>query len=723
MSEGIAMDKYTVVLRCSSLSGVARKVISLGFTGLAAVIMTLAPLDARADEDLPGRVGRIADYAGQLYLSPEDRATEWASVGLNYPVTSGDNLWVSGDGRAEVDYGGGQFRLAGDTNLHISRLDEAQLSLFIAQGRIVVRVRVLDPGDAARIDTANTQIQLTRPGLYRVDVTPDRQTTMVTVREGEATVALVAGAQQALPGQTVIVTGPEPTVADIRNGSGQDGFDTWSSNRDRRYERSRATAYVSRQMVGYTDLDEYGTWQSSPDYGAVWYPTAVADGWVPYRDGYWTHVGGWGYTWVDNAPWGYAPFHYGRWAYVGGRWGWCPGAYAVRPAWAPALVGWHGGAGWGVAMGLGAPVYGWVPLAWGEAYHPGWRGCSSNCWARYNRPYAVVIAARSNALPPRYANIGVPGAMTVVAGATLAGRLPVGNNLVRVPGQQTSAAPVLAGAPAVAVGPLHGPKVRPGTGGAPVPASTFYATSRSARTGGTLLARPPMPADGAGSGTAAGTPTSPASAAVPLAPRIAPSPAAGAPGAGGRPPTAGTVPLANSAAVAHPASSGGSVAAGAEVPVRGAGSAGTPAPGSAEGVEGRPRRRAQPAQPSGILLPPTASQQVSGGIPIPPAAFTRSAPARNAPSDGGVPLPAQASRGTSDARNAGLHAPVAAPRGVAPGVARGPTPGATGPAPQHGGGHPVQTPAAVPGNGQNTAKAAAVAPATPGNNSGSATVK
>ncbi len=74
-------------------------------------------------------------------------------IGLNYPVAQGDNLWVDHAGRAEVDYGGGQFRLAGDTNLHVSRLDERQLALFVAQGRVIVRVRVLDPGDSVRIDT------------------------------------------------------------------------------------------------------------------------------------------------------------------------------------------------------------------------------------------------------------------------------------------------------------------------------------------------------------------------------------------------------------------------------------------------------------------------------------------------------------------------------------------------------------------------------------------
>ena len=314
---------------------------------VAVLLLAVAmPASALAEDDLPGRVGRIAEFAGHLYLSPEDRASEWAEVGQNYPVTSGDNLWVTPDGRAEVDYGGGQFRMTGDTNLHVSRLDDSRIALFVAQGRVIVRVRVLGPGDAARIDTPNTQVQLTRIGLYRIDVPSDRQATVVTVREGEALVTLVNGVMQALPGQTVTVSGPDPMMADVRNSIGQDGFDTWSANRDRYYEQSASAAYVSPQMVGYADLDPYGSWQQDPDYGAVWFPNSVGPDWAPYSDGYWTNVGGWGFTWVDFAPWGYAPFHYGRWARVGGRWGWCPGHYVTRPHWAPALVAWHGGPGW-----------------------------------------------------------------------------------------------------------------------------------------------------------------------------------------------------------------------------------------------------------------------------------------------------------------------------------------------------------------------------------------
>jgi hypothetical protein len=599
----------------------------------AVLLLAGASLTARADDDLPGRVGRIADFAGQLYLSPEDKASEWQPIGQNYPVSSGDNLWVGGDGRAEVDYGGGQFRLAGDTNLHVSRLDENRVALFIAQGRVIVRVRVLDPGDSAYIDSPNTQIQLTRPGLYRIDVAPDRQSTLVTVRQGEAMVMLANAAQQTLPGQSAVVTGDNPPAADIRNGIGQDGFDDWSASRDRRYERPRATAYVSPQMVGYADLDEYGTWQSTPEYGPVWYPTAVAADWAPYRDGYWTNVGGWGSTWVDAAPWGYAPFHYGRWAWVGGRWGWCPGRFVARPLWAPALVGWVGGAGWGLSA-FGTPVYGWVPLGWGEPFHPWWSRCSYNCWASFNRPYAVDVMVRPNNPPSRFRNINYPGALTAVSGATLAGRLPVNSNRVTVPTHQMNSAPVLAAAPAVASGPLRIPGTRAGTAGTPPPASTFYPVSRAGRPGPETMVRPPASGTGSGAPSASQTmnrPTTVAPAAKPAqavpgaTPAYArPTPAV-TPGAGGSTPS----PAPNATDTAS-------------APVR-------------SDTQSRPRPKPPQPQQAGVPATPSSSQSTSTppaqSVPVRQAPVARTAPPRLPTGERVAPLP-------------GTGTPVAAPGAV-----------------------------------------------------------
>src|ERR1039458_5474729 len=126
------------------------------------------------------------------------------------------------------------------------------------------------------------------------------------------------------------------------------------------------------------DLDNYGTWQTVPTYGAIWVPTSVQAGWAPYRYGHWAYIAPWGWTWVDDAPWGFAPFHYGRWVSWGGGWGWAPGpmiGVGWRPYYAPALVGWIGGGGWGIGFGFGiGGGCGWFPLGWGEPFYPWYHG-------------------------------------------------------------------------------------------------------------------------------------------------------------------------------------------------------------------------------------------------------------------------------------------------------------------------------------------------------------
>jgi hypothetical protein len=107
------------------------------------------------------------------------------------------------------------------------------------------------------------------------------------------------------------------------------------------------------------------------NYGNVWVPSYVASGWVPYQDGRWVHVQPWGWTWVDNAPWGFAPFHYGRWVQVNNYWAWSPGNYHARPVYAPALVAFVGDPGWSASFSFGnAHAVGWFPLGWGEPYRP-----------------------------------------------------------------------------------------------------------------------------------------------------------------------------------------------------------------------------------------------------------------------------------------------------------------------------------------------------------------
>ena len=496
---------------------------------LFALVLAASPLAAAQDTDtdtLPTRVGRLSNATGTIYLAPPAHADDWSPIQVNYPVSSGDNVWAEEGARAEVDFGGSQMRMSAATNVNIANLDDHNLDVFVAQGEIIVRLDILDAGDSAVIDTPTTQIVLLRPGLYRIGVSPDQQQTTLTVRVGEATAQVTAGLQQVLPGMSAVIVNGPTTAADFSAAYPLDAFDTWSAERDRVYQQASNNNYVSPEMVGYADLASYGSWQANPDYGNVWYPNNVAAGWAPYSDGYWTTVDGYGLTWVDRAPWGYAPFHYGRWSYIRGRWGWLPGTYVARPVWAPALVAWTGG---GLAVGIaGGAVYGWVPLGWSEPYRPWWRGCSGSCWDRYNRPYHVDERDRDryrdHAPPPdRYANWRVPGAVSAVSGANLIARKPYsGNERVRLTSAQLSTAkPADSAPPIVKPSPNRIPVVRPGTRGTPKPASTFYATSKPAQMG---LQRPGNGRLATGRNNAA-----PTTQRVTGAPEKTGQPAAGAP--------------------------------------------------------------------------------------------------------------------------------------------------------------------------------------------------
>jgi hypothetical protein len=168
---------------------------------------------------------------------------------------------------------------------------------------------------------------------------------------------------------------------DIRTAQAQrDAFDDWSSARDQYEDQSQSTRYIASEVTGYEDLDRYGSWRTDAEYGSLWIPTTVGADWVPYRDGSWTWIEPWGWTWVDNAPWGYAPFHYGRWVYVNRRWAWAPGSRAERLVWAPALVGWVGGADWNITFRDRShrPGFGWYPLSPHDRYVPSWHASENH---------------------------------------------------------------------------------------------------------------------------------------------------------------------------------------------------------------------------------------------------------------------------------------------------------------------------------------------------------
>ena len=344
---------------------------------LAAALLLAAPLPGwsqQADADPPTRVAYVSALEGPARIAQDERAG-WAPATLNWPVTTGTRVALDAGSRAELHGGWIALRLHGPADLSITALDDDTTQVALTQGTLSLRVRELQPGERVEIDTPQLAVVASQPGEYRVDVDPRADTTRVTVHAGSATVYGEGGQSTTMAGrQQTVFAGRALGVVQAGPALGRDALDQWAAARDALEDQSRSARYLSRDMPGYQQLDQYGEWGQDATYGPVWYPSVTVADWAPYRHGRWTWVAPWGWTWVDDAPWGFAPSHYGRWAQIGPRWAWVPGPVARRPVYAPALVGFVGGAGsggsWGVSLGGGLPGAAWFPLAPGEHWQP-----------------------------------------------------------------------------------------------------------------------------------------------------------------------------------------------------------------------------------------------------------------------------------------------------------------------------------------------------------------
>ena len=265
--------------------------------------------------------------------------------------------------RAELRIGSTTLQLGSSAELDIVRLDDERLQFALLRGSLALRCARSEVAAELEVLTPEGRFVPLRSGLYRID------------RQDEISYRRRLARRVAVPGHGPVAhpaAGPARRVLARRAAArhaqpmaGAAGRRLRAGGAARRPGRTRSAArrsYVSPEMTGVEDLDRYGGWQQHPEYGAVWTPTVVAVGWAPYRHGQWVWLRPWGWTWVDDAPWGFAPFHYGRWLWWGSRWCWAPGPRVARPVYAPALVAWvggpqfnvHGAARAGAGGGLGA---------------------------------------------------------------------------------------------------------------------------------------------------------------------------------------------------------------------------------------------------------------------------------------------------------------------------------------------------------------------------------
>ncbi|OAJ57629.1 FecR protein [Paraburkholderia ginsengiterrae] len=580
---------------------------------------------ALQNSDPPGRVARLNYTSGAVTTEPAG-ASDWSYAQINRPLTTGDQLWNDQNARSELHIGSTAVRLGQSTSLDLLNLDDNSAQLKVVQGSLSARVRELPPGSSYEIDTPNLALGLNGPGDYRVDVAPDGSSTTVTVRSGGATVYGDGGQVPVAAGQQITFGGTNLQQVADNSAPGLDGFDQWAASRDAAEDRSVSARYVSRDMPGYQDLDNNGTWRESPQYGEVWVPRATPAGWAPYHDGHWVWQAPWGWTWVDDAPWGFAPYHYGRWAYVDDSWAWVPGPVAVSepPVYAPALVAFVGGGGggvsWGVDLAIGGAVAAgcaWFPLGPGEPWHPHWGDHDHWSPGYYNRVNQTTIVNNYNRnvtnvnvtnIHNTYINYRAPGAVTAVPATAFVHGQPVARFAQKVDPQQWRNAKINPGGPGIApVKESFGPGLR----------------NANYRPPAAVMARPVV---------ATRTPATPAAYHDTLAQRFAQG--------GGQVPGAGQ-PIVRTSVPAHMAG-GPSALPVQNVRVVQSHIAGR-APGMAQGAPGGPNGMPQAAARPGEA-PRAGEQQARPGMP-PQMANQRPQPGEAGHPANGVPRPPQANGG------------------------------------------------------------------------------
>lgn len=281
---------------------------------------------------LPERVGRVAAFTGAAQIwDSHDR--QWTPLQFNRLVTEGDRIRSAPDTQIEVQIGTLAFFVGPQSDVEFSRLDGQGAQVRLNQGHLVAKVRTPEWARDLQLVTGELAAQAAAPGLYRLD--------RDTVQGGRSAAAALRGVLVlgAVDSRLQVAAGQRIEVMGAAAGGGlrsttllNDAFAAWVGLRDQAPD-ANAFAGVAplREMTGLDALDRHGRWESHPDVGWVWYPVSVRPGWEPFRDGRWVWVKPWGWTWVDETPWGFAPSHYGRWLQWNNRWVWSPGPVRTRP--------------------------------------------------------------------------------------------------------------------------------------------------------------------------------------------------------------------------------------------------------------------------------------------------------------------------------------------------------------------------------------------------------
>ncbi|MGH7029328.1 MAG: DUF6600 domain-containing protein [Stellaceae bacterium] len=436
---------------------------------------------------LAARVGRVSLVSGKAgFRGPGE--TPWSDAAINDPISTGASLRTDPQARAEMRIGADTIDLAHGTEIAVARLDRQTAEIAVRHGRIDLDIPQLGAADSVEIDFPRGAVWLLKAGRYDVDAGSGDQPPRIAAYTGGARLVVAGLDVPVKAGDALVLTGSGPAAIATEPATG-DEFAQWCGSRAVDEAELAAPYYVSPAMTGFAVLDAAGTWRAGAKFGEVWVPSSLPADWAPFRDGHWRWVPPWGWSWIDDQPWGFAPSHYGRWAFADGHWVWAPGAFSADPVYAPAVVAFLGTPGVGLSYAGGSgPAIAWFPLAPGEAYWPSYTG-DLDAIRALNRGAVAdlgIIRVRSDGEPPaEIANAAFANRQfaSVVPRPVFVAGQAVAPALLQLPRRRLQNAPAIMGSPRIGRPRPPAPaRVAVAPAIRPYPPATHIAALASART-------------------------------------------------------------------------------------------------------------------------------------------------------------------------------------------------------------------------------------------------
>lgn len=311
----------------------------VSFTGLLTLLLGVLPGAARAYDDLPLRLARMAYLRGDVTILNADYPGG-TSAQMNMPLTEGARVETGEDGQAEVEFEDGSLiRLTPRSSVLLSRMGASSdgrygTEMVMSNGLVYADLRATSKY-AYRIEAGRDFVRPVANATIRIML--DQPPARVAVLDGTARVDR-AGAQ-ADSGFQVNVERGESLRGETADGGRyfftqqieHDSWDDWNEEREQAAANALAArtsardGYAGDQGYGWSDLDANGTWFDA-GRGPVWQPfDASLSGFDPYGYGSWVWAPGPGYVWSSGYAWGWTPFRCGSWNYWPDfGWGWVP---------------------------------------------------------------------------------------------------------------------------------------------------------------------------------------------------------------------------------------------------------------------------------------------------------------------------------------------------------------------------------------------------------------